>query len=363
MKLNILDLGLTYGVLVNMPRLDTHSKFKALTLLESHWRPPAIAAKLGCSDQAVYDIEAKIQRYGVPSLPGLRRNGPRRRITPAAKESLLTHLNRHPYLFQDELAMWLQEEWDILVSRQTVNRLLKEEKLSRKKGQRIGPQSEVLRKAWQADMATNFVAEQLVFLDESLFKEQTCWRSMAMGPIGDPARWPDNMRRGATHSILPAMTCRGYLPCTAVKAGFFNTDQFITWLRDELLPHCNAFPGERSVICLDNLGIHCNARVEQLVNSKGCLIRYLPPYSPDFSPIELTFSILKAWMRRHFIYLREAYERRFEEFIRYAVEQSGCDRFAAEQFRHSAGGYKFEGDYEALLKELRHYETEAEELY
>ena len=41
-------------------------------------------------------------------------------------------------------------------------------------------------------------AEQLVFIDESLFKAQTGWRYLAYSPIGQAARWEDDMRRGDT---------------------------------------------------------------------------------------------------------------------------------------------------------------------
>ena len=41
-------------------------------------------------------------------------------------------------------------------------------------------------------------AEKLIFIDESLLKAQTGWRCLAYGPIGQAARWEDDMRRGDT---------------------------------------------------------------------------------------------------------------------------------------------------------------------
>ena len=58
----------------------------------------------------------------------------------------------------------------------------------------------------------NFTADQPVVIDESLFKEQTGWRPMAYAPIGERARWHDNITRGKTHSLLAAYTVDGYLP-------------------------------------------------------------------------------------------------------------------------------------------------------
>lgn len=59
-----------------------------------------------------------------------------------------------------------------------ISKTLKEASVSRKQAQMIGPQSEPLRVAWQA-FTSEARAEQLVFVDESLFKLQTMWRSMA----------------------------------------------------------------------------------------------------------------------------------------------------------------------------------------
>ena len=45
---------------------------------------------------------------------------------------------------------------------------------------------------------------------------------------------------------------------------------------------------------MDNLGIYTNLRVIEAIKAAGYLVRYLPPYLPDFNPIKLTFSILKS---------------------------------------------------------------------
>lgn len=49
---------------------------------------------------------------------------------------------------------------------------------------------------------------------------------------------------------------------------------------------------------LDNLSVHKGERVRQLIEARGCELLFLPAYSPDFSPIEETFSKLKAFLRR-----------------------------------------------------------------
>jgi transposase len=296
-----------------MPKAkDTVTRNKAKGLLESHWRPQEVASKLYISQSTAYGWEQRMQMFNgqidrpehlqmvSPSLLGgyftnlSKKAGRPRPIHAAAEQSLLEYIARCPWIYQDEMVLFLEEEWDIRVNRSTVSRLLQRNKLRNKKGQRIGhTQSQALRVAWQAQMH-DISAEQMVFIDESLFKQQTGWRLMAYGPIGSPARYADDMARGNTWSILPAYTVDGYLPCTGIRLGFFNGDAFVSWILNELLPHLRPFPEPRSVVCLDNLNVHLDARVRTALEERGCLIRFLPPYSPDFNPIELTFSMLKV---------------------------------------------------------------------
>lgn len=51
------------------------------------------------------------------------------------------------------------------------------------------------------------------------------------------------------------------------------------------------------VAILDNVGIYTNDEVICLIEGAGYIVRYLPPYSPDYNPIELTFGVLKAYIR------------------------------------------------------------------
>jgi DDE superfamily endonuclease len=123
----------------------------------------------------------------------------------------------------------------------------------------------------------DLAAEQLVFLDDSIFKLQTGWRLVAYGPIGQPTRYSDNMNRGATWSNLPAYTTEGYLPCTGIQQGYFDGEAFLSWIVNEFLPHLNPFPLPQSVICFDNLNMHLDDRVQHVLENKGCLIKFLSP--------------------------------------------------------------------------------------
>lgn len=52
------------------------------------------------------------------------------------------------------------------------------------------------------------------------------------------------------------------------------------------------------VVVMDNLEAHKGERVRKLIEGRGCELLYLPPYSPDYNPIEEAFSKIKALLRR-----------------------------------------------------------------
>ncbi len=55
---------------------------------------------------------------------------------------------------------------------------------------------------------------------------------------------------------------------------------------------------EGDVVVMDNLPAHKVEGIEQAIESRGATLVYLPPYSPDFSPIELCWSKVKTWLRK-----------------------------------------------------------------
>ena len=63
-------------------------------------------------------------------------------------------------------------------------------------------------------------------------------------------------------------------------------------------------PGQ--IVVMDNLTAHKGGRVRELIEGRGCGVVYLPPYSPDFNPIEQAFSKLKASLRGAQARTREA---------------------------------------------------------
>ena len=61
----------------------------------------------------------------------------------------------------------------------------------------------------------------------------------------------------------------------------------------------NPFPGKNSVLVMDNAKIHQDDEMVNVIERSGCRVLYLPPYSPDYNPIETAFSTIKIWIRKN----------------------------------------------------------------
>lgn len=75
--------------------------------------------------------------------------------------------------------------------------------------------------------------------------------------------------------------------------GATDSDVFRTYVRDVLAPQLRA----GDVVVMDNLSPHKASGVREAIESVGAELRYLPPYSPDFNPIENMWSKVKGKLR------------------------------------------------------------------
>ncbi|MBB6229264.1 transposase [Polymorphobacter multimanifer] len=87
---------------------------------------------------------------------------------------------------------------------------------------------------------------------------------------------------------------RGGMVAPWVLDGPMNGDAFTTYTARVLVPELK--PGD--VVIMDNLSSHKLAAVRTAIESAGAKLLFLPPYSPDFNPIEQAFSKLKAHLRK-----------------------------------------------------------------
>jgi transposase len=103
--------------------------------------------------------------------------------------------------------------------------------------------------------------------------------------------------------LIASLSLEG-MGAAMILEGSANGAAFEIYVEQLLAPSLHA----GQIVVMDNLRAHKGERVRQTLEAKGCQVLFLPGYSPDFSPIEETFSKLKAYLRRTGARTREALE-------------------------------------------------------
>jgi len=170
---------------------------------------------------------------------------------------------------------------------------------AKKKSLAASERNEQERENWRQQMSQQEV-NRLVFLDE-------CGSNIALTPLyarapkGERAHGSVPRNRGKNMTLIASLSLQG-MGAAMILEGGVNALAFEAYVEQVLVPTLQ--PGQ--TVVMDNLSVHKVARVQQLIENRGCRLLFLPAYSPDFSPIEETFSKIKAFLRRAGTRTREA---------------------------------------------------------
>jgi len=148
-----------------------------------------------------------------------------------------------------------------------------------------------VRAAWWDDRQRRDPT-QLVFVDESGTNLAMTPR-YGRAPRGQRVVGAAPRNHGPNTSLLAAMTPAGVTAALTVE-GAVDRAVFDAFVAEVLVPTLT--PGQ--IVIWDNLSVHKSARAQELIEAAGCQVCFLPPYSPDFAPIEQAFSKLKTFLRR-----------------------------------------------------------------
>jgi transposase len=144
--------------------------------------------------------------------------------------------------------------------------------------------------------------EKLIFLDESAVNTAMV-RHYGRCPRGE--RLIDSAPAGLWQtSTLVAAICLDGVIAPMVIDGPLNGELFAQYVETSLVAELE--PG--NIVVMDNLPAHKNKRVAAAIEAAGCILVFLPPYSPDYNPIENMWSKAKT-------HLRAAAARTFEAVV------------------------------------------------
>lgn len=124
-----------------------------------------------------------------------------------------------------------------------------------------------------------------------------------------------------TLTFVAALRCDG-MTAPMVISGAMNGESFLAYVKQCLAPTLG--PGD--IVVMDNVATHKVGGVREAIEAAGATLRYLPPYSPDLNPIELSFSALKAYLRKFAERTEDTLRRRIRRFVR-QLQPQACANF------------------------------------
>jgi transposase len=279
-----------------------------------------IAMCVGVSERSIRRIISHFREHGTIEVAGSvqeeRTNN--KHLRDIDVEFLLGAVNQAPDLYLDELKEMLEVTCGVSVSRSTVWRTLRRAGFTMKKITRVAAERSGQKRLEYIARIGKYSADQLVFVDESSVDRRTTYRGHAWSIRGTKAQRKAFFVRGRRYSVLPALSLReGIIHCEIVE-GSFCTETFLQFI-EGLLDNMQAYPAPNSVIVMDNCRIHKHPEILELIDSRGMICEFLPPYSPDLNPIELAFSAMKYHLRRNGDYTRMAMTEMSDEEIYIAL--------------------------------------------
>ena len=152
-------------------------------------------------------------------------------------------------------------------------------------------------KALRQDFQTRFVdtlgklVKHLKFLDESganLGLTRLCGRAAPGQRVVEATPGYS----GPHYTLIATLGCKE-LTAPWIFEGPINSVAFAAYVRSQLLPTLR----RGDIVVMDNLSAHTGETIRQLIEAQGARLEFLPPYSPDFNPIELCWSKVKAVLR------------------------------------------------------------------
>lgn len=147
------------------------------------------------------------------------------------------------------------------------------------------------REAW-FDNQPDLDPAHLFFVDESGLSTKMA-RLRGWATRGERCRASVPHGHWKTITFVGALTLEGYV-APMLLDGPMNGECFLAWVEQMLVPTLT----EDDIVVMDNLPAHKPAAVRQAIARTGAELRFLPAYSPDFNPIEMAFSKLKAFLKK-----------------------------------------------------------------
>jgi transposase len=292
-----------------------------------------IAQIAQCTSRTIRRHRANLTCFGSTTAPQGQR-GRRPLMTSEMLSALCEHLLKKPDEDLDGMILFLWDEFGQLLSRWSVRRALSSANWSPKTMRRVAKGRNADVRDYYEHVVSEFPSWYRLYVDESGCDSRIGFRR-GWAPVGVTPEKVVQFPRGQRYQILPAYDQDGVV-FFRVFQGSTDAAFFLEFM-EQLLPHCNPFPGKRSVIIMDNASIHRGPEIEAVCARVGVKLVYLPPYSPDKNPIEEFFAELKAFIKKHWMVFEANPEYEFKAFLEWCVDEVGGREASARGHFRNAG--------------------------
>jgi transposase len=302
-------------------------------ILSKSLKQTDMAAVARCSDRSIRAIASNLRCFGSTKAPA-NGVGRRRLMTPKMLDALRQRLLEKPGLYLDEMAVFLYDEFDALVTTSTISRSLKSVGWTKKVIRHIAKERNADLRDFYLHNLSDFRSYHLVFVDESGCDKRIGFRRTGWSPLGVTPAQIAHFHRDRRYQILPAYTQDGVL-LSRVFQGTTDSAIYEDFI-EQLIHHCGRWPEPKSVLVMDNASFHHSDRIEKMCCNAGVKLVYLPPYSPDLNPIEEFFAELKAFIKKQRHEFEDNPNQDFALFLEWCIGVvGGRGRSAEAHFRHS----------------------------
>ena len=212
-----------------------------------------------------------------------------RKLTGAVKELIEGVLVANPFATAQSLVQVVKQHLRVIIGRSTISRAIKQMGFSRKRTYARAPDTDRIVEARKAfcNAARDMDPNDFVSVDE------TCLYFHPRPRVGYAQRGrrlhvPLHQKRHNKFTLTLAVSTRGVVGWQLLQ-GSGTSGTFAAFI--------NSLPCINQHVLLDNVSFHKSTVVKQALEAKGLAPMYTPPYSPEYNPVDMAFSVFKAHMR------------------------------------------------------------------
>jgi transposase len=239
-------------------------------------------------------------------------------------EEILGVIEAQPDLTLDEIVAVMRKQ-KIPGSRTALFRFLERRAVTSKKVLRAAEQERTdvarARRRWIREQGL-LDTTHLVFIDETSVNT-TMTRLFGRAPRGERVIGHVPFSAWKTVTFVAALRHDGMTAPMMIR-GAMNGEAFLAYVDQCLVPTLK----RGDIVVMDNVSVHRVAGVREAIEAANATLRYLPPYSPDLNPIELSYSAFKAFLRKCAERTEEALRRRIGQFVRRLPAETCANFFA-----------------------------------